>query len=401
MSDHARLGASNSSGWLTCTKYPEMNEGRERKATIYTAEGTAAHAFAEGHLLDLGTPKVGDTIDVEGFQIEVTQEMAQHCYVYTDECERLAEDAEFVNIEQRVHLDELWNMQPPEPLFGTADFACVVGDTAYLRDLKYGKGVPVEVNGNTQLLYYGLGLYYELTQSFRDTVEWFDLGIVQPRVDHPDGHVRSLKIHRNDLLNWGYNDLKPVVDNIAEGKTTYTPGKHCRWCMASGSCEALATRAMTEAKTTFAEQNPVAPGHLSDTELANILNFAPIARDWLNKIQSEAMARIEAGHAIPGWKMVPKRAIRKWTDDRLVLDILKGAGVNIKDVAEIKVGTVAAIEKTLKHEPDIFDQVRHLIDGTSSGYTLAPVDDKRDAVTSTRPTADDAFDQVDPSAISM
>jgi cytoskeletal protein CcmA (bactofilin family) len=69
--------------------------------------------------------------------------------------------------------------------------------------------------------------------------------------------------------------------------------------------------------------------------------------------------------------------------------------------AEIKVGTVAAIEKTLKQRPDVFDKVRPLIDGTSSGTTLAPVDDARDAVQSTRPSTQDAFDTVDTSAIEL
>ena len=250
MSDHARLGASNSSIWLKCSKAPEMSEDKERKASVYTAEGTAAHMFSEGCLLDTGTPKIGDTVHIEGFDIEITHEMAQHCFVYTDECERIAENADWVEIEKRLHLDELWNWQPPEPLFGTADFAAVVKDTAYLRDLKYGKGVPVEVQGNTQLLYYGLGLFYEMPPSHRDKVEWFDLGIVQPRAPHTDGPIRSLKIAKGDLLNWGFNNLRPVVDAIAEGKTAFLPGQHCRFCPASGGCEALASRNMTVAKTT-------------------------------------------------------------------------------------------------------------------------------------------------------
>ena len=400
-SDHARLGASNSSGWLVCTKQPDMSEGRERKATVYTAEGSAAHAFAEGVLLETGTPAIGDTVSIDSFDVQITNEMAQNVYVYTDECFRIAEDADDVQIEERVYLDELWApAPPPEPLFGTADFRAIVKDTYFLRDLKFGKGVPVEVKNNTQLLYYGLGGYFALNADTRAKIEWFDLGIVQPRVDHPDGKVRSLTIHKNDLLNWGMNELRPTVDNIVSGKTRYTTGKHCRWCVASGSCEALASRAMTEAKTTFAETTPVAPGQLSDLELGAMLDALPVIEGWTKSVRAEAMSRIlDGGRSVPGWKTVPKRAIRTWTDDRAVLDVLRAEGVNPKDIAEVKIGTVAAIEKFLKQRPEVFDKVRSMIDGSSSGYTLAPVDDPRSAVTSTRQDA--VFESVDPSAIEL
>lgn len=62
MSDHARLGASASFAWLDCTKYPEMNEGRDRQPSQFAAEGTVAHAFSEGYLLAHGVPKVGDAV---------------------------------------------------------------------------------------------------------------------------------------------------------------------------------------------------------------------------------------------------------------------------------------------------------------------------------------------------
>lgn len=398
---HARLGASSSKQWMTCTKSPDLTGDRERKPSIYTAEGSVAHAYAESLLLGDGAVQVGQTVHHEGFDIEVTKEMRQHVLVYTDECETLAEDADWVAIEQRVYLDELWDGNPPEPLFGTGDFMAVRGTTAFLRDLKYGKGVGVEVHGNTQLMYYGVGMYFLLPDELKAKVEWFDLGIVQPRHDHTDGPVRSLKVHVDDLLNWAMNELKPVVDDIAAGNTHYATGDHCRWCPAAGNCEALHNRALDVARMSFDDDipSPVAPGSLTNDELGQILNDLPILRDWIAKVQSEATDRAERGGVIPGWKLVPKRAIRKWTDDQQVMDILVGLGVPAKEIAEIKVGTVASIEKALKQNPEAWDSVRHLIDKSSSGNTLAPVDDKRDAVSPPVGSAHDDFDAVDVSQL--
>jgi hypothetical protein len=355
----------------------------ERKASVYAAEGTAAHALAESILMDKDDVQVGQTMQVEGFDISITDDMRQNVLVYTDECEVLAEDADWVAVEQRVFLDGLWgNEQPPEPMFGTGDFMCVAGDTAYLRDLKYGKGVGVEVMGNTQLMYYGIGMYYALPEELREKVKEFDLGIVQPRFDHPDGHVRSLKISTDDLRDWASNELKPIVDDIAAGITTFVPGAWCRWCPLSGSCKALAQHNQVIARTDFdGAAAPVSPDTLSNREIGDVLEALPVITAWINSVRAEALARMERDDTcIPNWKLVPKRTIRKWTDEQQVLNILVGLGIKAKDVAEVKVGTVAAIEKVLKQNPEAFKSISHLIDGTSSGVNIAPVKDPRKAV---------------------
>ncbi len=396
MSDHARLGASSASIWMTCRAAPGMWGDRERKGSIYTAEGSVAHLLAHSELIGDYSFRVGQKVEHEGFEIEVTRDMLDAVTVYVEEIERLSGmDPDFHILETKVHLDELWNgAPPPEPIFGTVDAAFVVGDTLYVRDLKYGKGVAVEVTDNPQLLFYGLGALFAMPTEVRSAVKWIDTGIVQPRCHHADGPVRSIKIALDDLMTWG-RTLREAVDEIADEAAEHqlVTGKHCRFCVASGACPALANRAQALAKTSFKAANPATPSGLSNAELAEALDFADVIADWINKLRGEAMGRITNGQTIPGWKTVPKRAIRQWADPEKVLEYLVASGVDPKRIAELKVKTVAATERELKNQPDVFDTVRPLIVAESSGFNLARLDDDRPAV-SPRRSAGSAFGAV-------
>jgi hypothetical protein len=391
MTDHARLGASNSSIWMNCTAAPDMQEGRERKATIYTAEGNAAHELAEYMLRGEQWPS---EITIDEFTIEIDDDMKSHVYTYTDEVQQLMMDADWSALEKRVHLDALWTEAgelPPEPLFGTMDFGAVKGDVAYLRDFKYGKGVGVEVKGNSQLLYYGTGFLLELmTEGVIPT--WFDLGIVQPRFKHADGPIRTLRIHRDDLMTWAAG-LKKIVDDIHNRVVHFQPGAQCRWCTAAGICEALATENRKVAHAALDDSGDVRKliHSLDNGQMSEILDKLDQVSSWVTAVRAEAHERIDRGQTIPGWKLVPKRAIRKWTDETAVLQKLEHDGFDPREFVVMKTKSPAQIQKQLKHEGDAFDTLTPLIDATPSGNTLVRDDDVRRAVPP-RPSAKDIFD---------
>jgi hypothetical protein len=112
----------------------------------------------------------------------VTEEMADHVQLYVDYVRNLMNETKGVlAIEHRVHLKTLH----PD-LYGTCD-AIVYEDfgTLHVIDFKYGAGIPVEVEGNEQVMYYALGAL-ELGD-FEKVV----LHIVQPRAEHEAGPIRS------------------------------------------------------------------------------------------------------------------------------------------------------------------------------------------------------------------
>lgn len=239
---HAALGASNSSIWLNCTGSYALSLGRERKGTVYTREGTAAHELAETHLMQhmrglvVQSPQ---SIEVEGDVVGVSDEMIDGVGLYVAVASSLIEQAIWHGVEVRVSLNDLWpETGAPLPLFGTAD--CITLD-AYGKltvcDLKFGKGKMVSPEDNTQLLYYGLGAYYALPPELRSKVCDVELIIVQPRAKGEK--TKTWSIHLIDLLLWAEHKLKPTVEDIHAGRTSLVSGNHCFFCVAAPVCPEL------------------------------------------------------------------------------------------------------------------------------------------------------------------
>src|SRR3546814_4893751 len=97
----------------------------------------------------------------------------------------------------------------------TGDAVLYRPSTGELRvyDLKYGRGVPVEVERNSQELYYGLGATMAEPGRLVNTVE---LVIVQPRAPHRDGPVRRWETTGMELLDW-------AVELVDAAKRTARP----------------------------------------------------------------------------------------------------------------------------------------------------------------------------------
>src|SRR3546814_20089413 len=87
-------------------------------------------------------------------------------------------------------------------LFWTCDAVLYRPATGELRvyDLKYGSGVPVEVERNSQELYYGLGTPMAEPGRLVNTVE---IVIVQPRAPPRAGPGRRWENTGSATLEWG------------------------------------------------------------------------------------------------------------------------------------------------------------------------------------------------------
>ena len=125
---HAKLGASSSDRWLTCTAAPTLEEGYTDSGSSFAAEGTLAHELAERTLVS-----GRNALDMSG---NYPKDMCDYVQSYVDYVRSVKGD---LLIEQRLDMTD-W---VPEG-FGTAD-AVVIGETGriHIIDLKYGQGVPV------------------------------------------------------------------------------------------------------------------------------------------------------------------------------------------------------------------------------------------------------------------
>jgi len=141
----------------------------------------------------------------------------------------------------------------------------------------------------------------------------------------------------------------------------------------------------------MSDPNTLTPDvQLSDAELASILDRLDVIEPWIASVRKLAHERLEAGQAVPGWKLVPKRALRRWADEdhTQVLHELTADGIDAGDVTEIKLLSPAQVEKALGkklYEAVVAPHVTKI----SSGTTLAPDGDPRQRVS--RMTAQEAF----------
>lgn len=376
---HSDLGASVASRWMACPGSNNLARTLPRSTNdgtnIHAQEGTAAHALAEVCLRKAQDAQMFVGVSFNG--VEVTDDMAEHVQVFVDYCGALVAMSDKVWIEHRFNLSAL---KPPGPMYGTGDFVAYDADLYELEvvDLKFGMGVVVEVQGNKQLPYYGLGavLSPEMQGLRIDTVK---LTICQPRVGHPDGVIRSVTLTLDELLGFT-NEL------LDAARATYAPdaplhaGSHCRWCPASGLCPEQFSRAQAVAMVEFKElpvDAPPPPESLPDELFVEMLGKLHILDDWMTAMRAVAQARLERGIPVPGFKLVAKRATRKWVDaEEATAWLLAGANTTLS-IFDTKLKSPTQIEKLIgkKNLPS------DLVIAVSSGNNMVPSFDPRPAVT--------------------
>lgn len=321
----------------------------------FAAEGTLAHEVAERILNGANPYELKDEYDYD---------MLTHVMLYTDYVKALQGD---LLVEHRFHLKDLH-----EDLFGTADAVVWDEDTRALHcvDLKYGAGVGVEVSNNPQLLYYALGALLETKRPAKRVV----MTIVQPRCPHPDGPIRSWEIPAMDLLDWSA-DLVEAAKRTQEPDAPLNAGEHCRWCPAAAVCPKLLEKAQATAKLEFRQDFSYDPKQLADS-----LELADVVELWVKAVREFAYQEANHGRPAPGWKLVEKRATRKWMDEQETVKALHDYGMDDADIFDRKIKTPAVIEKVVGKEGKEF--LETLVVRESSGTTLVHESDSRPAVRS-------------------
>jgi len=146
--------------------------------------------------------------------------------------------------------------------------------------------------------------------------------------------------------------LEPLAstDNPA---APYTPGEsQCKYCAHKGACTALVSQSMAASGIDFADLNVAKdaakkePTTMSDSQIKEIIEAAPLIRQMIEGVEKEAMRRFELGQNIEGLKMVRGRGSRAWslTDDE-VAEKLKKMGVPKTEVWQTKLISPAQAEK--------------------------------------------------------
>ncbi len=376
---HATLSASGAHRWMRCPGSVRMEDGIERPSSVFAAEGTAAHTFAEeclrkGYSAD---QLIGEIF--EGH--EATLEMAEYVQEYLD----------FVrSIEGNLVIEQRVDFSPWAPGgFGTADAIVLNDGTIHVIDLKYGKGVRVEADENYQAMLYGLGVINDFGALF--DIKRLVLTIVQPRLDH----VSEKEISVEDLLAWGTLVVEAAQATIGDD-TQLVPGKtQCRFCAAKDRCPALAETNLKLINNGFETYEK--PGQrkqldvLLPEQIALILNNIDGVASWAKSVEAYAQELLENGETVPGYKMVTGRSFRKWSDEEAASKALVRKLTKKKAFTE-KLISVAQAEKILGKEHKLIKDYAFKPEGKP---TIAHESDKREAIST---NIADGFDVIDEAA---
>jgi hypothetical protein len=358
MTEHAVFAPSASDRWLNCpASHLRSLALPPAPSSSYAERGTQLHDLGA-----IGILKGLKAMDVAAADSELEADERAALATYVKFCMGLRRGAVMWRVEQRVaHSSEL---------FGTIDFFAIKGTTLHVVDFKGGRGIFVDALDNPQLLTYAMMLCEaaETGDAALPRIDTVQVHIVQP-LYASDAPIRSASYSRAQIAAW-YNRVTMAMARAKNVDAPYNPGEHCRFCPVKPQCPALLGLVQQMPSPPVMEGLPVA-------KLAEWLAKADVIETWIAALREHAHGLINIGTAIPGWKLVDKRATRKWSNEAGVLTVAKANNIRAQ---ELELLSPAKLEKKYKTIPLV---LRPFVDQTPSGKNLV-----RDPATAVAPGAD-------------
>jgi hypothetical protein len=358
MAAHARLSASAAHRWIPCPGSVNLSAPIPDRSSPDAADGTRAHDLAAAMLL-AHRGKVNTA--------EYSEEMVGHVVTYVDYCQSQTQpgDLTMVEVDLTPGLKQL-----DQDCGGTTDFARYRPKTQHLLvvDFKYGAGVFVPVENNPQLMLYALGALL----GSDSPVKTITIAVVQPRAEGAEGAIREWTVPAHVIVDFAA-DVKEAAAKTREVPTELNPGeKQCRFCKARAVCPALEKQQHALIAADFTAVETYDPAKLADA-----LRLIPMVEARIKALRDFAYAELAVGRPVPGYKLVAKRATRKWADEsKAEAMIAPHLGPDAYEPKSLK--SPAAIEKLVGKKG--FVQYADLAPAVSSGYTLASDSDPRPGV---------------------
>ena len=266
----------------------------------------------------------------------------------------------------------------------------------YIIDWKFGQGVSVGVEDNGQLLFYAVALAADPGDTGFTADSPLTVGIIQPGdTEHPeDGALRLWEVPRDVIRNRTtiYRDaaIKALASTMQRGD--FAMGEHCRWCRAVAICPAQIENASALAQTSRNVQGDMW-AHVTGDALAAMLDQAEQVETFVSELRKYAHSLLDAGSALQptGYKLVAKRATRKWiNEDKATTALKKRLGAKSFNK---KLLSPAQAEKKLSRQ--VFSQhFEPMIIKESSGKNMVKDDNEKEALGPTQPLSQLAGESV-------
>lgn len=360
MTTHSKLSPSSRHRWQLCpgsvreeAKYPE---GKSSPASI---DGTHSHTLLEWCLEMKDNPyQCVNTVmeDHEG-EFVVDAARAERVQVALDYIRPKGGE---VIAEKRVSLEKLLGRTD---LGGTVDVQIITDEMIEVIDYKDGV-MPVDVRGNPQLEQYALGVISERMPRPHVVVR---MTVIQPKLRLKGlPAISSYDTTVKELIEGPASRLVEEAAATDDLDAPLVAGKtQCKYCKAKGNCSALVNKTMGDVSMFFkpiesakvesaahqaADKDPTA---MSNEELRELLEAAPLMRQMLAAAEEEALNRAKAGQAISGYKLVHGPGSRSWaaTEDEMVEKLVK-MGIPKSAVYVTKLVSPAQAEKLMWEKKD-------------------------------------------------
>ena len=361
--EHAILSASSSHRWMNCTPSARLEQEFKEYESTAAKEGTAAHALAEHKLkrkLKMRSDRPVSEFNDEDMEL-YTDDYSDYVYEQYKKAQRYDENAQ-IFIEQRLD----FSCYVPDG-FGTGDAVIISKGKIQIIDLKYGQGVLVNAENNSQMMLYALGALKKFGKDYE--IKKVKLVIFQPRREN----VSVWETTVTQLKKWAEKKLRPRAEMAFKGTGNYQPGSHCQFCKAAAKC-----RARAEENLKLAQEEFKKPPLLTDAEIESILSKIQGLKKWADEIWEFALEQALKGKQWNGFKVVQGKSVRKYSDEQKVVDACNKAGY--KDIYVKKLITLTEMEKLMGKK--VFNEVLgSLIEKPAGKPTLVEESDKRPAIT--------------------
>jgi len=338
--EHALLSPSSSSRWLNCTPSARLAENAENKSSVYAEEGTLFHEICEYCLAQWNAgvwepdpfgEELPELKDDHLMHPLFKQEMFRHARNYCDFVMNENYNLEKSDGACKMLLEEKVDISEYAPeCFGSVDCQLVAHDTLIVIDLKYGEGVKVYAERNTQMMLYALGAI-----KGKPSIKTIRLVIAQVRLNHFD----VWEISANDLLQWADKVLKPTAKKAFAGKGEQKMGDWCGFCPVKAQC-----RKQYEAVVNDFDRYEY-PELLTEDEICDLIEKIDKYKGWLESVNKFVYDEALRGHKWKGYKLVAGRSSRVITDEEAIRQDLLTKKYLEDEIFNIKLKGIGDLEK--------------------------------------------------------
>ncbi len=343
MTEHSVYSFSSASRWFenACPASIRMTRGMPGTTNPAAELGTAAHELGEFCIRYGIQPKdcigmVFGKYSDSGKDIVVDEPMVEAVNLYVgwanDLMVRTGVTAE---LEKRVTMTSLGR----NDVFGTSDFTLIdtVNRTLYIGDYKHGYGL-VDVLNNKQLIGYAIATLDTLDAW--QQVDKVVTTIIQPRVQHIDGCIRSCTYTTAELVEWQKRFANSI--RLAEDPNTKpVPGEHCLWCRKS-RCRARLLYVLDIAYQDAPDDE------LTSTEIGIVYSQLGVIKRFIDRIEEETIDIARTTGQVPeGYKPVKTIQRAKVEDEKGLVEAVEAENIDSSVIYEKKLKSKTAAKKVL------------------------------------------------------